>query len=288
MSIYFEIADISYELIDVTTDLLTWDVKHYFKSQKTDGFLPVRCHISFVEDYSPLQGDIVLRDPYRLVLNNNGTETRIFFANPFQDVYGVYREQSENEIIVETNRKIIDMHFLEILTFEKYLLRRQAFILHSCYVAYHKEGIAFTAPSGTGKSTQGALWEKYGHGEVVNGDRSILQYKDGKWFIHSLPFCGSSMTNKNKSYPLKSVVIVNRDCHDHIEKTTYETDYYRLLEEVTVNKWDPSSVEKITQLADRLFQDNKVINLYCTMNPEACYCLKNHLFGSKESHDRFQ
>ncbi|MDO4978494.1 MAG: hypothetical protein Q4E53_14690 [Eubacteriales bacterium] len=140
-----------------------------------------------------MSGDIILKDPYRLVLKDNDKESRIFFANPFQDVYGVYREISENEISIETNRKIIDMHFLELLTFEKYLLQRQAFILHSCYVSYQNEGIAFTAPSGTGKSTQGALWEKYGQGEVINGDRSILQYKEGKWYIHSLPFCGSSL-----------------------------------------------------------------------------------------------
>lgn len=86
------------------------------------------------------------------------------------------------------------------------------------------------------------------------------------------------MTNKDKSCPLKAVIFVNRDSYDHIEKTNYDIDYYRILEEITVNKWDSSAIETIMNLAKILFQDRKVLNLYCTMNPQACYCLKDNLF----------
>ena len=54
-------------------------------------------------------------------------------------------------------------------------------ILHSSFISRQGEGILFTAPSGTGKSTQADLWKRHEEGvTIINGDRSILGFKRGK------------------------------------------------------------------------------------------------------------
>lgn len=45
-------------------------------------------------------------------------------------------------------------------------------VLHSAYIVTRQgEGILFSGPSGIGKSTQAALWQRYGAAQTVNGDR---------------------------------------------------------------------------------------------------------------------
>ena len=44
-------------------------------------------------------------------------------------------------------------------------------VLHSAYIVTRQgEGILFSGPSGIGKSTQAALWQRYGAAQTVNGD----------------------------------------------------------------------------------------------------------------------
>lgn len=282
MSLYVEVADLSFVLDNISFDMVTEDVRHFIKTAPTSGYRKVLCRIKMVEDYDPISGEILIQDPYRIVLRQKGKEQRIFFANPYTDIYGIYKEVGPDEMIIETTKRVLDMWFIQLLTLEKYLLEQNAFVFHSCYVSYTEAGIVFTAPSGTGKSTQGDLWEKHGGGEVVNGDRSILQLKDGEWYVHSLPFCGSSFVNKNQSCRLKSVVIVNRDMTDFVVDCDYDVDLGRIMNEVTVNRWNQDAVAHVLKLVNQLFADRKVINLHCTMNPEACYSLKEFLF-----HDEF-
>ena len=61
-------------------------------------------------------------------------------------------------------------------------------VLHSAYIVTRQgEGILFSGPSGIGKSTQAALWQRYGAAQTVNGDRALVRpgwlptYPSGSW-----------------------------------------------------------------------------------------------------------
>ena len=81
-----------------------------------------------------------------------------------------------------------------------------AVVFHSSFIEYNGEAILFTAPCGTGKSTQADLWEKFRNAEIINGDKSLLYVKDGVCCASGLPFSGSSGICKNKKMPVKAVV----------------------------------------------------------------------------------
>ncbi|MEG0766748.1 MAG: hypothetical protein RR482_03440, partial [Clostridia bacterium] len=58
---------------------------------------------------------------------------------------------------------------------EKMLLPFHGMLLHCALIQYEGKGIAFTAPSQTGKSTQANLWHAHKGAEILNGDRAILR-----------------------------------------------------------------------------------------------------------------
>ena len=67
------------------------------------------------------------------------------------------------------------INLMNYLAFEDVLVNHQGFILHSSFISWQNNGILFTAPSGTGKSTQADLWKKYEDADIYNGDRTIIR-----------------------------------------------------------------------------------------------------------------
>ena len=61
-------------------------------------------------------------------------------------------------------------------------------------VQWSGQGQQFTAPSGTGKTTQAELWKKYAGAEILNGDRVFIRSsgEDEKLYAWGSPWAGSS------------------------------------------------------------------------------------------------
>ena len=64
-------------------------------------------------------------------------------------------------------------------------------VLHSAYIVTRRgEGILFSGPSGIGKSTQAALWQRYGAAQTVNGDRALVRPDTGT--VSGVMYAGTS------------------------------------------------------------------------------------------------
>src|SRR5699024_19054 len=78
----------------------------------------------------------------------------------------------------------------DLLGLERLLLSRQGLLLHASFIRWQARGILFSAPSGTGKSTQADLWVRHRGAEVINGDRAALRRSAGRWRAYGLPYAG--------------------------------------------------------------------------------------------------
>lgn len=101
-------------------------------------------------------------------------------------------------------RKIHQLY--EELALPHVLLQKKRLILHASYIQYKDQGIIFTAPSGTGKSTQADLWHLYRGAEILNGDRAVIGLREGTPFVFGFPMSGSSPYCENRSLPLACIV----------------------------------------------------------------------------------
>ena len=86
------------------------------------------------------------------------------------------------------------------------LLQKDRMILHASYICHNGRGIIFTAPSGTGKSTQADLWCTHRGAEILNGDRAVVGLHEGIPYVFGFPMSGSSPYCENRSLPLCCVV----------------------------------------------------------------------------------
>lgn len=126
--------------------------KQFFINQIDKKSDIIFCNVKITQKSSTVQGRLIYQNGERMIFENNGNEIRIHFFN--QQPYGIYREIDEDHFTLEVISNNINILFLEMLALEKYLLKRNALILHSSFIEYRNKGIVFTAPSGTGKSTQ--------------------------------------------------------------------------------------------------------------------------------------
>ena len=152
-------------------------------------------------------------------------------------------------------------------------------ILHSSFLVYRGEGILFSAPSGTGKSTQADLWEKYLPGtEIVNGDRSILGYKEGRIWAYGLPMCGSSGITKQIYAPVKSIVVLRQGKENQLSRLKPSHAFRFLLSECGVSLWSKEDMEQVMQILQDVVQHVPVYYFSCRPDEYAVYTLRNVLY----------
>lgn len=75
------------------------------------------------------------------------------------------------------------------------------FFLHASVVKYQGMAYIFSAPSGVGKSTHAALWQQHFCAKLLNGDKVLIEVRDGQCIAHGSPVAGSSGIYERDSAP---------------------------------------------------------------------------------------
>ncbi len=152
-------------------------------------------------------------------------------------------------------------------------------ILHSAYITYEDRGILFTAPSGTGKSTQAALWKQVFSEkvEIINGDRSVLGVENGQATVYGLPFCGSSRISRNQSAPLSGIVVLRQGKENQICRMDRKTAVKLLFSECSVNLWDRIGVERLLETLEEIVGKIPVWYFSCLPDASAVHALKKEI-----------
>ena len=150
-------------------------------------------------------------------------------------------------------------------------------ILHAAYIAWEEKAILFTAPSGTGKSTQAELWRTYRNAEIINGDRAVILPREGALWAGGLPFAGSSRYCKDRTLPLAAVVYLKQAPETSIRSLKGLEAVRRIWEGVCVNSWNRQDVDTAMGLVEALLGQVPVLELACTPDETAVNALESHL-----------
>lgn len=166
------------------------------------------------------------------------------------------------------------------------LLAYDGLVLHASAISYKGKAYLFSAPSGTGKSTHTAIWEKvFGkEAEIINDDKPALRLRNGKIYVCGTPWSGKTDKNKNISVPLGGICFISRSPYNHIEKADKKIALASLLGQTLRY---PSS-EYMTLLLDFLNENLTAIPVYkmgCNMEDEAAIIayefMKKHCEGDR-------
>ncbi len=223
----------------------------------------------------------IFRNNMRILLAE-GKECRILNFVGASAPYAVYIEEGEAGVRVFVDPQAgpllkYDTIFVSLLALEKVMIRSEALILHSAYMCLNGKAVLFSAPSGTGKSTQADLWEQYRGTRTINGDKSLLIREEDGWYAHGWPICGSSQICKNETFPILAIVMLKQAKENRVRKLGIAEAVKKLVSQITMNMWNSQFQLQALDLIQQMVMEVPVYELECDISEEAVICLENIL-----------
>lgn len=159
---------------------------------------------------------------------------------------------------------------------------RDAFLMHGAVVDVDGKSYAFTAESGTGKSTHIRLWKKLLGDRlvVVNGDKPILRFIDDKLYIYGTPWCGKEGWNTNMRSELKGLCFLERAENNTIRPLDKSDSAERIMRQIIMPR-DPLGAMSTFALLDRMIMNVDTWLLGCNMEIEAAKVAYENMSGEK-------
>lgn len=156
------------------------------------------------------------------------------------------------------------------------LLTHNAFFIHSSFISVNGKAILFSAPCGTGKSTQAALWEKHRGAEIINGDKAGILVENGVYAC-GVPFCGTSGICHNKTLPLGAIVFLSQSPENTIRKCIGFEALHNIMQNTYLDFVAPDEQRRFVDIAIKMLNSVPVFYLECTPDEDAIIALEKSL-----------
>lgn len=141
-------------------------------------------------------------------------------------------------------------HYIR-LALECLLIRRGYVSIHAAAVELDDEAIAFTGPSGIGKSTRAQAWINDLGASLISGDRPLIRVETMELF--GVPWDGKEGCFRSVNRKLKAICDVRRDGPCYVRKLSVSQSRRLLLRQSFLPMWDTETaalqMNNIFQLA---------------------------------------
>ena len=154
--------------------------------------------------------------------------------------------------------------------------------MHAAVLDVDGKSYAFTAKSGTGKSTHINLWKKLLGDKVVvvNGDKPILRFIDGELYIYGTPWCGKEGWQTNMRSIFKGLCFLERAENNSIKPLEKGECASRIMQQILMPT-DPFDAMATLELMDRMLMKVDTWLLGCNMDIEAAKIAYENMSGEK-------
>lgn len=231
------------------------------------------------------QGELIINERKSAIYDCGDSYHRYYFWNfDTEDKYVLlsYRKDDsrcfeiylQQEYLTELLR---EFHLTPFLSMENMLLEHDVFQLHASVIDWQGRGILFTAPSGTGKSTQAELWRKYEGVRVINGDKGMIRKEADFYRVYGSPYAGTSGIYTDLSVRIHAIVVLSQASENRVERLGGAAAFRKLYRETTIPSWNQAFVEKISGILLDLMAQVPVYHLACRPDKEAVEILKAEL-----------
>lgn len=170
---------------------------------------------------------------------------------------------------------------LRMIPIKEIFIHYGILFLHSSQISYKNKGILFTAPSGTGKTTQAKLWNKYRNAQIICNDRTMIRKVGDVWYTYGYPIDGSEPVRSSAVNELASIVVIVQAPHNNVEQLGVTKAVTSLMSQLVIDVWNAAELSKAMELLLDLIEEKKVCLLQCTKDEEAVDILEKFLVESQ-------
>ena len=150
------------------------------------------------------------------------------------------------------------------------LLNFDGMLLHSSCIVVDGVAYAFSADSGTGKSTHAELWLKHfgSRAYMLNDDKPAIRKIDGKLYACGTPWSGKYDYSKPEIVRLGAICFIERSETNHIKKADTSKAVFNIFSQ-TVRKLGKAKMEMLFDVIEDIFSSVDLYELGCNISDEA-------------------
>lgn len=165
-------------------------------------------------------------------------------------------------------------------------------LFHGVAMDINSVGVAFSAHSGTGKTTHMMLWQDLLGDKmtVVNGDKPFVRFfdspegapegtKPGVPYAYGTPWMGKERLGCNMRTELKHICFIERSETNYVERIAKKDAIDRIFNQVYM-PGDPAAMANTIDLINRLLDSCNLWIIHCNMEPDAAATAYNAIFNS--------
>lgn len=164
-------------------------------------------------------------------------------------------------------------NILRLIPVNVFLRQKNVLLLHAAQVVYRDRGILFTAPSGTGKTTQAKLWRDVLGARIICNDRTLI--RQGRTFGY--PVDGSDPICSGEVHSLGAVVLLSQGQENQIHRLRPAQAVAKLMPQLVMDTWSGEARETAVQQLLELAAQTPIYHLSCTPEPAAVKLLEQTL-----------
>ncbi len=277
MELYFDIAGISVRVSgpDGAFDISGSVLERFLTNSSIPEYA---MDFSLTEALSPAEGELVFDSAERRVYAGDAGYVSLIgdAEKPFLRIER-NGDTAKVQVLSGPDRRIHGKQILRAMEAEHLITVHEGILFHSAFISYQGRGILFTAPSGTGKSTQAELWRSLRGAEVRNGDRSAIRKSADGFQVYGVPFCGSSDICHAGCLPLQAIVYLSQAPENSIRPLSGLQAFRAVWEGCSVHTWNRQEVALGTQTVSELIRQVPVYHLACRPDAGAVEALEAEL-----------
>lgn len=184
-----------------------------------------------------------------------------------------------------TDEQLLCDNFMQLLRLavECRLSYFGAISLHASCVCHEGQAVLFTAPSGTGKSTQASLWQENFGAKILSGDRPNLHLTTVGVGVYGVPWDGKEQIFLQEDYPVRAMVEVRQAKTNYLREMSEDQSFKVLMRQCLIPMWDDSAKFRVFKTVRELSRRVRFCRLFCLPDGEAAELTKNVLYEGQNN-----
>lgn len=150
------------------------------------------------------------------------------------------------------------------------LLKFKGILLHSSCIVVDDTAYAFSADSGTGKSTHTQLWLKHfgDRAYMLNDDKPAIRLIGDTVYACGTPWSGKYDYSSPKIVPLAGICFLERSENNWIKKADTGKAVFNIFSQ-TVRRLDAQRMNNLFDVLEQIFDKVPLYELGCNISQEA-------------------